>query len=81
MLNRVEGTEYSRVNTVVYTQKYPITVPMVGIGRMAKLNARCLPKLRQLHPQSMKRFNNEISNTGFKFSCSKMLRFKCYYIK
>ena len=34
------------VNTVVYPQKYPITVPItVGIGRMSRLNARCLPIL------------------------------------
>ena len=43
MLNRVEITEYSRVNIVVYTLKYPITVPMVGIGRKARFNARCFP--------------------------------------
>jgi len=43
VLNRVENTEYPRANTVVYTQEFPITVPMVGIGRMSRLNARCLP--------------------------------------
>ena len=35
------------VNTyLLYPQKYPITVPItVGIGRMSRLNARCLPIL------------------------------------
>ena len=35
MLICVESTEYS--------QEYPITVSMVGIGQMSRLIARCLP--------------------------------------
>jgi len=44
-LNRVENTEYSQATTctVVYTQEYPITLHMVGIGQMSSLNAHCLP--------------------------------------
>jgi len=49
VLNRVESTEYSQVNTVVYTQEFPITVPMVGIGRMSRLNARCLPLVHAIY--------------------------------
>ena len=43
VLTRVESTEYSWATTVVYTQEYPTTLPMVGIGQMSRLNARCLP--------------------------------------
>jgi len=32
-----------RAITVVYTQEYPIILPMVGIGQKSKLNACCLP--------------------------------------
>ena len=42
MLNRVERTKYARA-TVVYTQEYPITLLIVGLGQMSRLNARCLP--------------------------------------
>ena len=42
MLTHVESTEYSRATTVVYTQEYPITLAMVGIGQMSRLNARYL---------------------------------------
>ena len=42
MLTHVESTEYSRATTVVYTQEYPITLAMVGIGQMSRPNARCL---------------------------------------
>ena len=42
-LYRVESTELSRATTVVYTQEYPITLPLVGIGQMSSLNARGLP--------------------------------------
>ena len=42
MLNRVESTEYSQVTTLVHTQEYPITLPVVGIGQLTRLNARCL---------------------------------------
>jgi len=38
-----ESTEYSQETTLVYTQEYPITLPMVGIGQRSRLNARCLP--------------------------------------
>ena len=41
MLNRVESTEYSRATTVVYTHAYPIPLPLVGIDKLARLNARC----------------------------------------
>ena len=34
LLNRVEITEYSRATTIVYTQEYPITLPMVGMGQI-----------------------------------------------
>jgi len=40
LLNRVESTGFF---TVVYTQEYPITLPMVGIGQMSMLSIRCLP--------------------------------------
>ena len=43
MLNRVESIEFSRATTIVYTQQYPLTLPMVGMGQMSRLNARCLP--------------------------------------
>ena len=43
MLNQIDSTEYSRATTIVYIQEYPITLSMVGIGRMSRLNARCLP--------------------------------------
>jgi len=43
VLNRVESTEFSQETTDVYTQEYPITLPMVGTGQMSRLNARCLP--------------------------------------
>jgi len=43
VLNRVESTDYSRAPTVVYTQKYPIKLTMVGIGQMSRFKARCLP--------------------------------------
>jgi len=39
----VKSTEYSQATTVVYTQEYPITVSMVGIGQISRLIARCLP--------------------------------------
>ena len=42
----VKRTEYSRATTValhVYTQVYPITLPIFGKGQMSKRNARCLP--------------------------------------
>ena len=42
-LNRIESTELSRATTVVYTQEYPIILPVVGIGQMSRLNARGLP--------------------------------------
>jgi len=32
VLNRVKSTEYSRATTVVYTQQYPLTLPVAGIG-------------------------------------------------
>jgi len=38
VLNRVESTEYSQATTVVYTQEYPLTLLMVGIGQMSRLN-------------------------------------------
>ena len=31
-VKRVERTEYSRATTIVYTQKYPIALSMVGKG-------------------------------------------------
>ena len=43
MLNPVKSTEYSRETSLVYTQEYPITLSMFGIGQMPRLNARCLP--------------------------------------
>ena len=42
MLNRLVNTEYSRVTTIAYRHEYPITVSMVGICQMSRLNARCL---------------------------------------
>jgi len=36
VLNRVESTEYSWETTVVYTQEYPITLPIIGIGQTPK---------------------------------------------
>ena len=33
MLNRVKRTDNSRATTVVYTQEYPITLPVIGIGQ------------------------------------------------
>jgi len=29
--------------SIVYTQQYPITLPMVGTGQMSRLNTRCSP--------------------------------------
>ena len=46
MFNLAKSTEYSRATTIVYTQEYPITLPMFGTGQMSRHNARCLP-LRQ----------------------------------
>ena len=43
MLKRVESTVYSRPNTVVFKQEYPITLTLDGLGQIARLNARCLP--------------------------------------
>jgi len=43
VLNRVESTAFLRETTVVYTNEYPFTLPMVGIGQLARLNASCLP--------------------------------------
>jgi len=40
VLNRVKSTKYSQATTDVYRQEYPITVPIVGIGQMSRLNAR-----------------------------------------
>ena len=42
MLNRVESTAFLRETTVVYTNEYPFTLPMVGIGQLSTLNAGCL---------------------------------------
>jgi len=39
----VDSTEYSRETTVVYTQEYPMPVPMFGIDQMSRFSARCLP--------------------------------------
>jgi len=39
VLNQVENTVYSRATRVVYTQEYPLTLPLVGIGQMSRLNA------------------------------------------
>ena len=33
---------------MVYTQEYPITLPMFGTGRMVRLNARCSPMILTL---------------------------------
>jgi len=43
VLKRVESTEYSRPNTVVFKQEYPITLTLDGLGQISRLNARCLP--------------------------------------
>jgi len=43
VLKRVERTEYSRETTVVYTQEYPITLSMVRICQMSRVNDRSLP--------------------------------------
>jgi len=43
VLNQVESTDYSQATSVVYTQEYPITLPMAGIGQICMLNASCLP--------------------------------------
>ena len=45
MLTCIERIEYSKATTVVYTQQYPLTLPMVGIGQMSRHNAPCLPIL------------------------------------
>ena len=34
--------------TVVYTEEYPITLPMVGTGQMSRLNALCLPTVSSI---------------------------------
>ena len=47
MLNRVESTDYSRATTVVYKQEFTITLTVVGIVLMSRLNARCLPTDKQ----------------------------------
>ena len=38
-----ESTEYSQETPLVYTQEYPIPLPMVGIGQRSRLTAHCLP--------------------------------------
>ena len=43
VLSRVEGTDYSRATTVVHKHEYPLTLSLVGIGQMSRLNDRCLP--------------------------------------
>ena len=43
VLNRVHTTAFSRETTIVYKQEYPISLLMVGIGQMSRLNACCLP--------------------------------------
>jgi len=43
VLNRGESTEFSRAITVIQTQEYPITLPVIGTGQMLRINARCLP--------------------------------------
>ena len=45
MLNHFESTEYLQATIDVYTQEYPITLPVVGIGQMSWLNAHCSPIL------------------------------------
>jgi len=45
-----KSTEYSRETTLVYTQEYPLTQSMFGIGQMSRLNARCLP-IGNIHKQ------------------------------
>jgi len=42
VLNRIESTKFSQANTVVYTQEYPVTLTMDGIGKISRLNASCL---------------------------------------
>ena len=42
MLNRVESTEYSQATTLVHTQEYPITLPVVEVGQLTRLNTRYL---------------------------------------
>jgi len=39
--NPIESIEYSREITFVYTQEYPIIVPMFRTGQMSMLSACC----------------------------------------
>jgi len=43
VLNRFESKEFLPATTVVYAQEYPIKLHVVGIGKMSRLNARCVP--------------------------------------
>jgi len=47
VFNPLQRTEYSQETTVAWTQKYPITLTMFGIGQMSRRNARCLPSTKQ----------------------------------
>ena len=49
MLNLVESTKYSRAIIAVHTQGNPITLPVVGIGEISRLNARCLSIVNYLN--------------------------------
>ena len=42
MLNRVGSLEATTVFDTS-TLEYPITMPMIGLGQMSRLNVRCLP--------------------------------------
>jgi len=90
VLNRVESTDYTRTKTVVYTQEYPITRPMVGIGPMSMLNARCLPiqpfvfTYIYIYGQVPLQFNphsQSVKYMGSKLSSNKIPNFKCKYIE
>jgi len=63
VLNRVESTEFSRPTTGVYTQEYPITVSMVGIGQMSRLNCSLFTYIRYYN--SLSNFSSYIELNDF----------------
>ena len=60
--------------TNVYTQEYPITLSLFGIGQMSRLNASCSPITAQLYTEAFTLCSNVSLLTHY---CSQYMYYRC----